>query len=79
MVCGSGFCERLCAAVRELQFDAGSQVFGVSVSVGVAMLTAADDDVGALMARADAALYLAKGAGRDRVVVACADAELVST
>jgi diguanylate cyclase (GGDEF)-like protein len=72
-------CERLCAAVRELQFDAGSQVFGVSVSVGVAMLTAADDNVGALLARADAALYLAKRSGRDRVLVAGADAERLGT
>jgi PleD family two-component response regulator len=30
-----------------------------------------------LMARADAALYRAKGSGRDRVVAACADAELL--
>jgi diguanylate cyclase (GGDEF)-like protein len=71
--------ERLCAAVRELRFDAGGEVFGVSVSIGVAMLTATDDDVAALMARADAALYSAKGAGRDRVIVAGADAPLLST
>jgi diguanylate cyclase (GGDEF)-like protein len=74
----NAFSERLCAAIRELKFDAGGQAFGVSVSIGVAMLTATDDDVATLMARADAALYLAKGAGRDRVVVACADAELLS-
>lgn len=70
---------RLCAAIRELNFDAGGQVFGVSVSIGVAMLAATDGDVATLMARADAALYLAKGAGRDRVIVSCVGAELLST
>lgn len=67
--------ERLCAAIRELRFDVAGQVFGVSVSIGVAALTTADNDVAALMARADAALYRAKRTGRDRVTVACGDAE----
>jgi diguanylate cyclase (GGDEF)-like protein len=73
------FAERLLAAVRELRFEAAGQVFGVSASIGVAALTAADDGVAALMARADAALYLAKGAGRDRVRVSSAHAELLGT
>ena len=74
------FAERLCAAIRELKFDGGGQVFGVSVSIGVAMLAVIDDDVAALMARADEALYLAKGAGRDRVMVAgVLHAELLDT
>ena len=71
------FAERLCAAIRQLRFEAAGQGFGVTVSIGVAMLTGSDDDVAALLARADAALYLAKGAGRDRVIVASADAELL--
>jgi diguanylate cyclase (GGDEF)-like protein len=79
MAGAKAFSERLCAAVRELKFDDGSQVFGVSVSVGVAMLARADGDVGALMARADAALYLAKRSGRDRVIVASDDMQLLST
>jgi diguanylate cyclase (GGDEF)-like protein len=69
------FAERLCAAIRELRFEAAGQVFGVSASIGLAALTSSDDGMAALMARADAALYLAKGAGRDRVVVSGADAE----
>lgn len=73
------FAERLCAAIRELRFEAAGQAFGVSASIGVATLAAADDGVAALMARADAALYLAKGAGRDRVIVARADSELLGT
>ena len=73
------FAERLCAAIRELRFEASGQVFGVSASIGVAALASADDGVAALMARADAALYLAKRAGRDCVMVAVADAELLGT
>ena len=71
--------ERLCAAIRELRFEAEGQAFGVSVSIGLAALTSTDDGVAGLMARADAALYLAKGTGRDRVIVATADAELLGT
>ena len=71
------FAERLCAAIRELRFEAAGQAFGVSASIGVAALTGADDGVAALLARADAALYLAKDAGRDRVIVAPTDAELL--
>jgi diguanylate cyclase (GGDEF)-like protein len=62
--------ERLLAGIRELRFEAAGQAFGVSASIGVAALHAADDGVAALMARADAALYRAKKAGRDRVSVA---------
>jgi diguanylate cyclase (GGDEF)-like protein len=69
------FAERLCAAIREIRFEVAGQAFGVSASIGVAALTCADDDIAALLARADAALYLAKGAGRDRVIVARAHTE----
>ena len=40
----------------------------VTISVGVATVNAGDADVGAVIARADAALYQAKADGRDRVV-----------
>jgi diguanylate cyclase (GGDEF)-like protein len=73
------FAERLCTAIRELRFEAAGQAFGVSASIGVAVLSSADDEVAALMARADAALYRAKESGRDRVIVARADSPLIST
>jgi diguanylate cyclase (GGDEF)-like protein len=73
----NAFAERLCTAIRGLKFEAGGRLFSVSASIGVAELTAADDGVAALMARADAALYRAKQAGRDRVVVATADPHLL--
>ena len=71
------FAERLCAAIRELRFEAMGQAFGVSASVGVASLATSDSGIAALMARADAALYLAKESGRDRVIVA-PDVELAA-
>jgi diguanylate cyclase (GGDEF)-like protein len=71
--------ERLCAAIRELKFEAAGQIFSVSASIGVATLTPNDDAIAAVMARADAALYLAKSAGRDRAIVAPADSELLGS
>ncbi len=47
--------------------DAEGREFRVTSSVGVAMLEAQDPNGEALIARADQALYAAKGAGRDRV------------
>jgi diguanylate cyclase (GGDEF)-like protein len=64
------FAERLCAAIRLLRFDAGEQGFAVSASIGVAALAPGDDCFDTLLGRADAALYRAKGAGRDRVMLA---------
>jgi diguanylate cyclase (GGDEF)-like protein/PAS domain S-box-containing protein len=42
----------------------------VTVSIGLAAAQPADTDAGALLSRADAALYLAKAQGRNRVVAA---------
>jgi len=59
--------ERVRQAVRDL--DLGSiGVPGVSVSVGVANATNADEPIKALLDRADQALLRAKRAGRDRVI-----------
>ena len=51
--------------------DAGVSV-GVTVSIGICSLTSPDDTADALVKRADAALYLAKREGRNRVVAAAA-------
>jgi diguanylate cyclase (GGDEF)-like protein len=60
--------ERLRAGVAQLQFSAGGQEFRTTCSIGVTQWRAAEtiDD---LLRRADQALYRAKAAGRDRVVV----------
>ena len=61
--------ERIRAAVRDLDLrEHGVQ--GVSVSVGVAVADEPDRPIEDLIATADAALYRAKRAGRDRVVAA---------
>ena len=59
--------ERLRCAVAEMRVDAG---IGVTVSVGVAVLMPGDHDGSALLARADAALYAAKRAGRNTIAEA---------
>jgi diguanylate cyclase (GGDEF)-like protein len=64
--------ERIRARIRAAAFPgAETQPLGrITVSAGVAMLGAGEDDPAALLRRADAALYQAKAAGRDRVELA---------
>ena len=61
--------ERVRNAVGELDL-AELGVPRVSVSVGVAVASVPDQPIDELVAEADAALYRAKRAGRDRVVAA---------
>jgi diguanylate cyclase (GGDEF)-like protein len=60
--------EQLRGAVADAPLDAGEVDVALTVSVGLAAW--AGEDVGSLVERADQALYAAKAAGRDRVVVA---------
>lgn len=62
--------ERLRVAVRSAETPVGDRSVRVSASFGVAMRHREDSEVGQLLRRADDALYEAKRAGRDRVVVA---------
>jgi diguanylate cyclase (GGDEF)-like protein len=63
-----GVAETLAKAVRSERFgDAGDA--GATVSIGVAELGAEPASPAALLAEADAALYEAKGKGRDRAVL----------
>ena len=59
--------ERVCAAVRALDLSKHG-VPGISVSVGVASGTEADEPIPVIIERADQALLRAKRAGRDRVI-----------
>lgn len=62
--------EQICALVRVLQIDFhGHKLDPVSISVGIAVYTG-DASAADLLHAADAALYAAKEAGRDRIVVA---------
>jgi diguanylate cyclase (GGDEF)-like protein len=62
--------ERLREAVGSRPFDTPAGPLAVTTSVGVARAHGPDEAPEALFSRADAALYAAKGAGRDRVVLA---------
>lgn len=63
--------ERIRAKLRELTvLHQGLSMGRITVSVGVAELPANGTSAGELLAAADAALYCAKRAGRDQVVVA---------
>lgn len=61
--------ERLLQRLRDRLIPCGPGVLRITASAGVAEASVADADARALMIRADAALYRAKAAGRDRVVV----------
>jgi diguanylate cyclase (GGDEF)-like protein len=61
--------ERVRQAIGEIGFSKGSEHFSITASVGVAVLGPGDTGK-TWLARADAALYEAKSAGRNRVVFA---------
>lgn len=60
--------ERLRQHVAAQRIAEGSDTIGVTISLGVATLTAKDGSVDDVLKRADAALYAAKRAGRDRTL-----------
>jgi diguanylate cyclase (GGDEF)-like protein len=66
------FAERLRARVEELQIDAPPE-FRVTASIGVAEFNGEAEKIEETLGRADRALYAAKRAGRNRVVVAEAE------
>ncbi|NLT54643.1 MAG: diguanylate cyclase [Actinomycetales bacterium] len=59
--------ERFRCAVTDEPIATRTGPLEVTVSIGVARLRATDDDIGALLGRADAQLYDAKQGGRNRV------------
>ena len=69
-----GFGERVRARLAAAPLCQGAVPIPVTVSIGIAAMLADDTSITASMSRADAALYEAKQAGRDRVCVAAAHA-----
>ena len=55
--------------ITAVPINLGGQPLAVTISVGVASLSNANDSADTLMSRADHALYQAKAAGRNRVVI----------
>lgn len=60
--------ERIRAAVENMPLAIDGHALAMTVSVGVAGAAPGESDVAALLQRADAALYAAKRAGRNRVM-----------
>ena len=63
------FAERLRQLVADLKVNCDHQDIGVTVSIGIASMQRADVSPASVLERADAALYRAKVAGRNRVEV----------
>jgi diguanylate cyclase (GGDEF)-like protein len=61
--------ERLCEQVRRLDLSHLAPGLRVTISIGVSEWRPSDPDAQAVVSRADAALYAAKAAGRDRVML----------
>lgn len=66
--------ERFKAAVTSDRFVVGDLSLDVTISIGLTTVIDADRGVDDALRRSDAALYHAKNAGRDQIVVAQADA-----
>lgn len=67
---GQRVAEKLRAAVRAFRFEWGGRVFEIGASIGLVPITGSSGGLRDLLAAADAALYLAKEHGRNRVHVA---------
>ncbi|MCY1452365.1 Response regulator PleD [compost metagenome] len=62
--------ERVQREIQGLTFNHEGQTFGITVSQGLTSLTAEDESVESLFARADAAMYEAKRQGKNRIITA---------
>jgi diguanylate cyclase (GGDEF)-like protein len=62
--------ERLRARVAAMPLSHAADAIGITVSIGLAMARDTDRTIEQILARADARLYAAKDAGRNRVVAA---------
>lgn len=60
--------ERLQREIQRLGFSHGDQTFSITVSQGLTSLTAEDESIDSLFARADAAMYEAKRQGKNRII-----------
>ena len=60
--------ERLQREIQRLSFSHDDQTFGITVSQGLTSLTAEDESLDSLFARADAAMYEAKRQGKNRII-----------
>jgi diguanylate cyclase (GGDEF)-like protein/PAS domain S-box-containing protein len=69
---------KICEAVKEFRFSWGDKTFSTGVSVGIAAITSESSSIDLVMSAADAACYIAKDMGRNRVHIHLADDEEVA-
>lgn len=68
---------RICQAVEEHRFTYGNHSFHLGLSIGIVMIDGAVEP-GVLLSEADSAMYSAKKQGRNRVVVYCAQNDVLN-
>lgn len=66
---GRVFCERLLEKIRAVEVDTGAEPLRFTVSIGLTEVCRGETKTDVILNRADEALYEAKEAGRDRVVL----------
>jgi two-component system CheB/CheR fusion protein len=69
---------KICEAVKEFRFSWDDKTFATGVSVGIAAITSESSSADLVMSAADAACYIAKDMGRNRVHIHLADDEEVA-
>jgi diguanylate cyclase (GGDEF)-like protein len=67
---GEKLARAICATCERQSIEFSGMLHQVTLSLGVAAIDSADEDLRSLLSRADAALYQAKRDGRNRVVTA---------
>jgi diguanylate cyclase len=71
--------ESLRRAVSEVTVSNEGKVYSITLSMGVTAMQEGDDSIEPVLARADQASYQAKSAGRNTVVIAASDEDLVDS
>ena len=61
--------ERLRLAISAVRFESDAQSFNITVSIGISECIDTGDSLENLLVRSDEALYKAKNAGRNRVLI----------
>ncbi len=69
---------KICEAVKEFRFTWDDKTFTTGVSVGIAAITEDTSSINTVMSAADAACYVAKDMGRNRVHIHLADDEEIA-
>ncbi|MEB0230254.1 diguanylate cyclase [Undibacterium sp. 10I3] len=64
------FAQRVQKQLHDTPVNANNQIIPITVSIGIAMMSASDTSPDASLSRSDMALYLAKESGRNKITIA---------